>query len=105
MTTYKFRPQELPKRLIIKTRLNGYDSTVINYNFQQRRRRFPVDYRLNEKTLSKIFSRLHYLACHSPKKVAKQYTKAYNNFGNKYFARRGNASTRYLNTWTAHSWL
>jgi hypothetical protein len=101
----KFRPQDMPKSWTIKSRLKGYDSTFDSYNFQTRVRWYPAGYRLNKQTIARTFSRLHYLACHSPKKVAIKYKSAYNEFETKHFARKGRTSVRYLNKWTAHSWL
>jgi hypothetical protein len=101
----RFRPQDISKRYTIRLRLKGYGSEWTNYNFQSRVEWYPVGYKLNQRTIVKTFQRLHYLACHAPKPIAKKYKSAYNNFENKYFANRGKASMRYLNTHTAHSWL
>jgi len=76
-----------------------------NYNFQTRIEWYPVGYKLNKKTITKQFQKLHYLACHAPKPVAKKWKSAYNLFHSKHFASKGKASMRFLNKWTAHSWL
>jgi hypothetical protein len=76
-----------------------------NYNFQSRIKWYPSGWGFNKKTIGHQFGRLHYLACHAPNPIAKQWRNAYNNFENKYFARKGKASMRYLNKYTAHSWL
>ena len=103
MYSNKFRPQNIGWRY--KARLKGYGADVTGYNFQTRVRWYPAAYGPNKIAISRTFSRLHYLACHSPKKVAIKYRMVYNNFENKYFARKGRASMRYLNEWTAHRWL
>jgi hypothetical protein len=105
MAANKFRPQDMPKRWTMKMRRKGYDNSFESYNFQTRVEWYPAAYGPNKINLSRIFGRLHYLACHSPKKVAIKYKVAYNNFENKHFARKGKASMRYLNAWTALSWL
>jgi hypothetical protein len=103
MLPNKFRPQDLTKTFIMKERLKYGRSD--NYNFQTRIEWYPVGYKLNKKTIVKQFGKLHYLACHAPEPVAKKWKSAYNQFEKKYFASSGNASMRFLNTWTAHSWL
>ncbi len=99
----KFRPQNIDWRY--KSRLKRYGADVTGYNFQARVRWYPVGYGPNKIAIARTFSRLHYLACHSPKKVAIKYKVAYNNFKNKHFARKDKASMRYLSEWTAHRWL
>jgi len=103
MTT-KFRPQNNMRVFIMKARLR----TGRNDHYQPWQTRiewFPVGYKLNKKTISRQFSKLHYLACHSPKPIAKKWQSVYNVFMNKHFANSGKASMRFLNNWTAHSWL
>ena len=99
----RFRPQAISKLYIIRLRLKL--GRVESYNFQSRIKWYPAGWGFNKKVIGQQFSRLHYLACHAPEPVAKQWQNAYNNFENKYFARKGKASTRYLNKYTAHSWL
>ncbi len=99
----KFRPQEINKRHTFRLRLKGYGNEWINYNWQTRVEWYPAGYRLNKKTISKQFSRLHYLACHAPKPVQKRWAPAYRAFYKRHFGVTG--SMRYLNTWTAHAWL
>ena len=103
MSPNKFRPQNLGKAYVMKERL-AYGRTD-PYNWQTRIEWYPVGYKLNKKTIAKQFQKLHYLACHAPEPVAKKWHSAYNQFSNKHFANRGKASIRFLNTWTAHSWL
>lgn len=99
----KFRPQDLPKSYIMKQRLKYGQND--NYNWQTRIEWFPAGYGLNKRTIAKQFQKLHYLACHAPKLVAKRYKSAYTLFENKHFARKGKASMRFLNRYTCHSWL
>jgi len=100
----KFRPQNNMRVFIMKARLR----TGRNDHYQPWQTRaewFPVGYKLNKKTISKQFGKLHYLACHSPKPIALKWQSAYNTFMNTHFADKGKASMRFLNNWTAHSWL
>jgi hypothetical protein len=99
----RFRPQDLGKTYVMKQRLKYGRSDA--YNWQTRIEWYPAGYGINKKTISKQFQRLHYLACHAPEPIAKKWNSAYNQFENKHFASRGNASVRFLNTWTAHSWM
>jgi hypothetical protein len=99
----RFRPQDLGKTYVMKQRLKYGQSDT--YNWQTRNEWYPAGYKLNQKTIVKQFQKLHYLACHAPEPVAKKWKAAYNQFEKKHFANSGNASMRFLNTWTAHSWL
>jgi hypothetical protein len=99
----RFRPQDLPKSYVMKQRLKEGHSD--NYNWQSRIEWFPVGCGLNKRRLSKQFQRLHYLACHAPEPIQKQWEKAYNLFMKKHFAIAGKASMRFLNNHTCHSWL
>jgi hypothetical protein len=101
----RFRPQQLSTKSIIRLRRQGYGNEWINYNFQTRVEWYPAGYKLNRRTISKQFQRLHYLACHAPKPIATKHRSAYNQFCNRHFGNLGTASIRYLNTWTANLWL
>jgi len=99
----KFRPQGINKRYLLKIRrLIGRNNS---YNWQSRVEWYPAGWGFNKRTIGRQFSRLHYLACHAPEPVAKKWQKVYNNFQNKHFATTGKASIRYLNKYSAHSWL
>jgi hypothetical protein len=98
----RFRPQDINKRYIIKQRLLTGRSE--NYNWQSRVEWYPAGYRLNKKTIVKQFGRLHYLACHSPKKVQQRWQKVYDHFHNRHFG-TFNGTVRYLNQWSCHAWL
>ena len=76
-----------------------------SFNWQPRVRRCPAGWALNRQVLRRIFGQLHYLACHAPKPVQLRWRPAYNNFCNQHLAQNGRASVRYLNKYTAHSWL
>jgi hypothetical protein len=103
--TLRFRPQQLSTKHIMRLRRQGYGNEWINYNFQSRVEWYPAGYKLNRRTISKQFQRLHYLACHAPKPIVTKYRTAYNQFCNRRFGNLGTASMRYLNTWTANLWL
>ena len=99
----KFRPQDTPKRLIIRDRLK-YGQTN-NYNWQTRIKWYPVGWTYNKRVIGDQFSRLHYLACHAPDPIKKRWRKTYDNFMAKHFGTRGKASVRYLNKYSCHSWM
>ena len=100
----KFRPSSsMDKKTFMKMR-RLYGRTD-NYNWKSRVEWYPVGFKLNHKTIVKQFGKLHYLACHSPERVAKQWQKAYDNFYVKHFGTYKGASMRYLNTWSCHSWM
>lgn len=103
----KFRPQAKDKLSIIKHRRRGMVET---YNWQSRVEWFPAGYKLNKQTIARQFRRLHYLACHAPESITKQWKKAYINFYKQhfgvYYKHNGvQGSVRYLNKWSCHSWL
>ena len=98
----KFRPQDLPKRYIIKERLKYGRSE--NYNWQTRVKWYPAGWGFNKKVIGDMHGKLHYLACHAPKPIQKRWAKAYDNFYKKHFGTK-HASVRYLNNWSCHSWL
>lgn len=100
----KFRPSSSGTTLYIMKQRRIYGRTD-NYNWQTRTEWYPVGYGLNKRTIMKQFIKLHYLACHAPESVTKKWQSAYNQFQNKHFASKGKASMRFLNTYTAHSWL
>ena len=99
----KFRPQDVSKRFIIKQRLRTGRSD--NYNWQSRVKWYPAGWGFNRRVLGDIHSRLHYLACHAPKPVQQRWRATYKNFMDKHFGDAGQASMRYLNTWSCHSWM
>lgn len=99
----KFRPQDLSKVYRMKKRRMG--GMNLPYNWQTRIEWFPVGYKLNRRTISKQFGKLHYLACHAPKPIQKKWRVVYNQFCKKLFADESNVSMHYSNKWTAHSWL
>ena len=100
----KFRPSSsMDTKSVMKQRLKYGHSD--NYNWQSRVDWYPAGYKLNKKTISRQFQRLHYLACHAPEPVTKRWQKAYNNFYKAHFGAFKGASMRYLNTWSGHSWL
>jgi len=100
-----FRPMELSKKATIKLRRKGYGNEWINYNFPRRAKWFLAGWGVNKRTIGSIHSRLHYLACHAPAPIQKQWRAKYDVFMNKHFGNAGKASMRYLNNWSCHSWL
>jgi hypothetical protein len=100
-----FRPHENIKVHTIKLRRKGYGNEWSNYNFHNRTKWYPAGWKTNHKVIGSQHSKLHYLACHSPEKIQKKWTKTYQNFMNKHFGYAGKASMRYLNNWSCHNWL
>jgi hypothetical protein len=101
----KFRPSSSMTTKSIMRERRKYGALHGNYNWQSRIEWYPAGYKLNKKTIFKQFGKLHYLACHSPEPITKKWQKAYNNFHTKHFGAFRGASMRYLNNWSAHSWL
>lgn len=99
----RFRPQDIGTKYIMRQRLMTGRSE--NYNWQTRVKWYPAGWKTNQISIGRRFGHLHYLACHSPKPISTKWRSAYTQFCNKHFADKGNASTRYLNTYTANSWL
>ena len=99
----KFRPSSSMTTLSIMRQRRKYGYTE-SYNWQNRVDWYPAGYRLNKQTIFTQFGKLHYLACHAPKAVAKKWQTVYNNFHNKHFGSH-TASMRYLNKWSCHNWL
>ena len=101
MTSLLYRPQDLPKWLVMSERRMG--GGRVNYNFRNRIKWYPVGWGVNKRVIGNQSGRLHYLACHAPEPVQKQWRKAYNNFYKKHFPVK--ASDRYANKYSCHSWL
>lgn len=102
----RFRPREISvlERLHNNRRLGFRE--YIAYNWQHRGPEWwPAGYQLNHKTIAKQFQVLHYLACHSPKPIQRQWRTAYRAFMNRYFAGRGDPTVRFANNHTAHKFL
>lgn len=100
----KFRPSSsMSTKHIMKMR-RVYGRTD-NYNWQTRIEWYPVGFKLNHKVICRQMGKLHYLAYHAPDPVTKKWSSANRNFMNKHFGDAGNASMRYLNKWSCHSWL
>lgn len=97
----RFRPQDNNKRYLIKQR-RKYGYTDLS-NWQTRVDWWPPGYGLNQQSISRRFSQLHYLACHAPKPVAKKWRSAYNQFEKKHFTTL--ASVRYANKYSCDAWL
>lgn len=100
----KFRPQHVNKRFHIKERRYG---KTTNYNFVTRDKWFPAGWSYNQRVLGSIFSKLHYLACHSPKTIQKRWVIAYKNFEKNHlgYCKYKFMTLRYANYWSASKWL
>jgi hypothetical protein len=101
--TNKFRPQDISKHYVVRMRLKTGRSE--NYNWQTRAQWHPAGWKSNQISIGRRFARLHYLACHAPGPVKQKWRIAYINLCNRLFAQAGRASIRYLNKYTAHTWL
>jgi hypothetical protein len=100
----RFRPSSAMTTQSIMRERRRYGATLGNYNWQSRAEWYPAGFQLNRKTIFGQFGRLHYLACHSPERVQRQWQKIYNNFHTKHFG-TFKGSMRYLNQWSCHAWL
>ena len=99
----KYRPMDVSKKYRIRYRIETGRSE--SFNWRSRVRWYPAGWNINRQNLFRVFSKLHYLGCHAPKPIQKQWKKAYNLFMKKHFAIAGKASMRFLNNYTCHSWL
>ena len=98
----KFRPQEISKTYVMKQRLK-YGRTD-NYNFQTRSNWVPARFTKNQISIFRRWQQIHHFASHT-KCPAKHWVFANNMFCKQFFGSSGKASMRYLNKWSAHSWL
>ena len=99
----KYRPMDVSKKYKIRYRLETGNRE--SYNWRSRVRWYPAGWKINNQTLVRLFSRLHYLGCHSPGRVQKKWFPVYNRFEEKYFATKGKPSSRYREKNTAYKWL
>lgn len=98
----RFRPQDIAKHYIMRQRLKTGRSE--SYNWQTRAEWYPAVWTRHQQTIAKRFGRLHYLACHAPRPIQKQWHNAYKLFYRRHFG-GDQASVRFLNKYTCHSWL
>ena len=98
----KFRPQEIHKSFIIKQRLKY--GRVDNYNWQTRSTWVPASFTKNQISIFRRWQQIHHFASHT-KCPAGHWKVANDMFMKQFFGSAGKASMRYLNTWSAHSWL
>lgn len=98
----KFRPQEISTVAIMKQRLKY--GRVDNYNWQTRSNWVPASLTKNQISILRRWQQIHHFACHT-KCPAQHWVRANKMFGKKFLGDAGKASMRYLNTWSAHSWL
>ena len=101
--TQKFRPGSDMTRYRLKERLKGVKTHSLNWH--GRVDWYPAAFKPNHKVIFKQFSKLHYLACHSPVTVSKKWHSVYNRYTITHFGDTRRASCRYLNKWSCHSWL
>jgi hypothetical protein len=98
----RFRPVAVSKKYSMKLRIRTGES--VSYNWQTREQWTPVGWQVNHRTIARTFSKLHYLACHSPVSIQRQWRPAYNRFYQRHFG-TVKMSVRYANQWSCHSWL
>ena len=98
----RFRPQAVSKSYIIKQRLH-YGRTD-NFNWQTRRTWTPVGMTPHQAGIVRRWQQIHHWACHAPA-CAPHWKKANDLFNQRHLGSTGRGSMRYLNTWSAHSWL
>ena len=97
----RFRPQDISKKYIMQERRRT--GRVENYNWQTRDKWYPAGWRPNHISIGRRFGHLHYLACHAPAPVQKQWRAAYQRFCSQHIPSR--ASMRYLAAFTYDSRL
>jgi hypothetical protein len=94
---YKFRPQGVSKKYKLRhpecSEYKWYD-----------RRPYTRDEPLNQKTMGRIFGRLHYLGSHAPNAVYAKWHKIEMQFLKKHVPSRGR-SMRYEELFSAGRWL
>jgi len=95
-------PMAMDRVAQIRSRRLGYHE---NYNFLSRIKWYPAGYKLNQRVLCNIHSRLHYLACHAPEPIQKKWRATYAVFMKKHFGDASKASMRFLNKYSCHSWM
>ncbi len=101
MQTTRFRPQGLSKTFLMRQRLkHGVNDT---YKWQTRTNWYPAQYKLNHRTIMRIFQQIHHYGCHAPGPVMKRWKNAERQFMKAHFP--DNASMRYDNKYTCHRWL
>jgi hypothetical protein len=100
----RFRPSSAMTTQRIMRERRRHGAVLGSYNWQSRAEWYPAGFQLNRKTIFRQFGRLHYLACHSPERVQRQWQKVYDNFHTKHFG-TFKGSMRYLNQWSCHAWL
>jgi hypothetical protein len=98
----RFRPPAIPKALIFKQRL-AYGRSD-NYNWQSRVKWIPAGYKINRQGILRRWQEIHHYAIHAPWCLS-HYKTAQKMFHQKFLGSTGKASVRYLNTYSAHSWL
>lgn len=98
----KFRPQELGKLYIMKQRLKY--GRVDNYNWQTRIKWVPAGLTKNQISILRRWQQIHHFASHT-KNPAQHWVVANKMFERQFLGTYGKGSMRYLNKWSAHSWL
>jgi hypothetical protein len=98
----KFRPTEIAKSYSFKLRLRTGER--VSYNWQTREQRYPAGWQVNHRAIARTFSKLHYLACHSPVAIQRRWRSAYNRFYQQHFG-ADKISVRYAIRRSCHSWL
>ena len=98
----RFRPQNIPKAHIFKQRL-AY-GRADNYNWQTRIRWLPVGLKKNQISILRRWQQIHHYASHAHS-CLNHWKVANKMFCKKHLGSEGKASCRYLNTYSAHSWL
>ena len=98
----RFRPQEIPKSYVMKERLKY--GRVDNYSWQTRRKWIPAGFTKNQVSIFRRWQQIHHYASHAHS-CLNHWKVANKMFCKQFFGSEGKASCRYLNTYSAHSWL
>lgn len=93
--------------LLARYRLQSHRRGVYTgqFNWQSRVQWYRANLQTNHKSMIRTFARLHYLACHAPDPVRRQWAPVYQQWQRQHLATGGQASMRYVNRYTCHAWL
>ena len=101
-TSSRFRPQQVNKLSIIRDRrLTG---RVENYSWQTRSIWVPAGMPVNRVSIMRRWQQIHHYSRHTAWALP-NWRGANAEFNRKFLGSTGRASDRYLNTYSAHSWL
>jgi len=75
-----------------------------NFNWQTRTNWVPAGYTKNQISIIRRWQQIHHYSSHAPS-CAPHWKTAEKMFNKQFLGSEGKGSMRYLNKWSAHSWL